>query len=75
MRTRTWKVLRWSKPEGAKTFHAKFRCQRCGTDAQLETGSQPVAQMGAGLIFEPGHPSWAIPEVIQCRHCRAIWEK
>lgn len=55
-------------------------CPRCGASALIPVGptkSPIIAAIGLNLIFdEPSHkpdPSF-MPDEIQCRNCRAIYE-
>lgn len=77
---RTWKVLRWDDaPAEQKTI--ALLCPHCFQDAVMpcgEFGSQVIAAIGLGLIFDrAGHvpPANALPTEIQCRKCRKIYSE
>lgn len=75
-KVKTWDVVRWlNKPAATRTY--SLCCPHCGTDAQLELGLMPGAQIiaaiGLGLIFEPAGyvpPDNAMPTELRCRTCR-----
>lgn len=76
---RTWKCLRWTeKPEQTKTI--VLACPRCGEDSEMQIGEPGcliIASIGLGLIFDPPGAVPAphfMPDAVQCRHCKTIWE-
>ena len=77
---KTWKVLRWDKrPENVRPYF--LCCPKCGNDAELEIGPTPggiiIAAIALGLIFDPAGytpPPNTMPDEIQCRKCRKIFE-
>ena len=70
MRVKTWKILdRGEVPSGAPSL--EFDCQ-CGRSAMLPAIGLPLAQMGAGIVFDIGRH--ALPALIQCRKCGRVLE-
>ena len=64
---RTWKILHWKdRPEHTTTV--AFNCPSCGMESNIEVGGKPMAQIGAGIIFDLGGHS--MPDAIECPHCR-----
>lgn len=64
---KNWKIRKWTgKPE--RTNKVSFACPDCGNDALLEVAGRPMAQVGAGLVFDIGDHS--MPEEIQCPNCK-----
>jgi hypothetical protein len=64
---RTWKVLKFGPvPENAAKV--EFECPGCEEVALLPVVGHPLAQVGGGIVFDPGR--YAIPQEIQCRVCR-----
>ena len=71
MRQATWKIIdRGEVPERAGTV--EYDCPACGREALLPVLGLPIAQIGAGIVFDTG--KHAMPAVIQCRHCRRCFE-
>ena len=50
-----------------------FACPHCGKEAKLPVLGVPLAQVGEGIVFDPGHR--AIPKAIQCRFCRKRFQR
>lgn len=70
-RAPTWDVVdRGDVPSRATTI--PFTCPNCGRTAALPVLGVPVAQLGEGLLFDPGER--AIPRQIRCRRCRYHYE-
>jgi len=46
----------------------EFDCPSCGIASNIEVGGKPMAQIGAGIIFDLGGHS--MPNTIECPHCR-----
>ena len=67
MKRPTWKVIRRGAVplEGAKV--AQFTCLNCMHEADLPILGTAIAQVGDGIIFDPG--PHAMPAVIECRKC------
>jgi len=53
-------------PSGARKV--LFTCTECGADATLPVVGVPIAQAGAGLVFDRGPRS--LPSVIECPVCK-----
>jgi len=71
---RTWKILEWSnRPPGAQATTVEMECPKCGHEADLEVIGTPIVGLELGFVFEGGNGS--IPDLIQCRKCRRIYEK
>jgi len=61
-----WKILdRGTVPELAKTI--SYGCPHCHTDAELPVVGVAIAQIEAGVVFDPG-PN-AMPYEVQCTTC------
>ena len=69
MRVKTWRIIDYGTvPEDAP--QVPFTCP-CGVEAAMPVQGRPLAQVGAGIVFDTVGP-WAIPAVVQCRKCRRI---
>lgn len=65
----TWDVLDpGSVPDDAPRI--LYTCQNCEREASLPVVGQPIAQIGDGLVFDPGPR--ATPKKIRCRRCRKV---
>jgi hypothetical protein len=66
----TWRILqRGDVPPNAQEI--SFGCPGCGAEAGLPILGLPIAQIGAGIVFDVGKN--AMPVRIQCRSCRRIF--
>jgi hypothetical protein len=66
----TWKILdRGEVPEPAQ-YEVDFVCPYCGRAALLPVLGLPNAQVGSGIVFDPG--KHAMPTTVQCRKCRRV---
>jgi hypothetical protein len=72
MKTAGWRILDQGDPPAEWTSSIMFSCPKCGAEAKLPITGTPLAQIGAGLVFEPGPRQ--IPKKIQCRFCRKKFE-
>ena len=71
MRVKTWKIL---DAGGVTKWDTSIELEcRCGNAARLPVVGRPIAQVGIGLIFDPG--THAIPKTIQCRTCGRVLER
>lgn len=69
MRVKTWKVLDYGRvPVDAGTV--SFTCP-CGAEAEMPCLGRPLAQIGAGIVFDNDVDGY-LPETVQCRRCRRI---
>lgn len=69
----TWRILELPDPPPQWTGSIMYSCPGCGKEALLPIVGLAIAQIGAGLVFEPG--SKLIPKTIQCRFCRRRYEQ
>ena len=64
---RNWRILDYGKvPQDARKLD--FTCPHCERDSALPHVGTPMAQIGAGIVFNPGEH--AMPAKIQCPYCR-----
>ncbi len=67
-----WRVIdRGGVPEHGSNM-VDYTCLNCGVESRLPVLGAAIAQVGQGLVFDTG--SFAMPAVIQCRHCRRKYE-
>jgi hypothetical protein len=66
-----WRILDWGKvPQDGRCV--LFTCLGCGNESQLPVLGTPMAQTGMGIVFDLG--PHAMPNAIECRHCRRRYE-
>ena len=64
----TWNIIdRGDVPIGEAPV-IEYDCPRCGAPALLPVRGLALAQVGDGVVFEPGVR--AMPKIIRCRECR-----
>lgn len=71
MKIKRWKILdRGSVPVLAETV--SYTCPACLRDAELPVLGTVIAQLGPGLIFDPGPR--ALPSSVRCPSCHHSFE-
>ena len=68
----TWKVVNRGRVPALAPNHAMYTCLGCMHEASLPVVGVAIAQIGQGLIFDPG--DHAAPRTVQCRKCRRNYE-
>lgn len=66
---KSWRVMEVGSPPPSRTHKVPFTCLTCGEESNLGVCGSPLAQAGAGIVFDPG-ARW-MPKTIRCPHCLA----
>lgn len=65
---RKWKILDYGDVDRDVSDVSEFACPKCWEESELPVNGKTIAQIGAGLVFDPGKR--ALPKLIKCPHCR-----